>query len=103
MFVSIDWLREYLDIPTDINIGEFADRITAASAEVEGIRTLGADWGELITVGQVLEINAHPDADKLRLATVDHGADTPSTVVCGAPNLAAVSYTHLTLPTNREV
>ena len=88
MFVSLDWLREYLDIPTDINIGEFADRITAASAEVEGIRALGADWGELITVGQVLEINSHPDADKLRLATVDHGADTPSTVVCGAPNLA---------------
>lgn len=89
MLVSLKWLREYVDIPADVDVEDLAHRLTMASAEVEGIHRRGAAWDrELIRVGAVLEVNPHPDADRLRLATVDFGGDAPQTVVCGAPNLA---------------
>ena len=89
MLVSLKWLREYVDIPSDVDVDDLAHRLTMASAEVEGIHRRGAEWDrDLIRVGAVLEVNPHPDADRLRLATVDFGGDAPQTVVCGAPNLA---------------
>ncbi len=90
MLVSLKWLREYVDIPADVDVDDLAHRLTMASAEVEGIHRRGAEWDrDLIRVGAVLEVNPHPDADRLRLATVDFGGDAPQTVVCGAPNLAS--------------
>jgi len=89
MLVSLKWLREYVDIPADVDVEDLAHRLTMASAEVEGIHRRGSQWDrELIRVGEVLEVNQHPDADRLRLATVNYGGDEPQTVVCGAPNLA---------------
>lgn len=89
MLVSLKWLREYVDIPPDVDVDDLAHRLTMASAEVEGIHRRGSQWDrELIRVGEVLEVNPHPDADRLRLATVDYGGAEPQTVVCGAPNLA---------------
>ncbi|MDG1839163.1 MAG: phenylalanine--tRNA ligase subunit beta [Dehalococcoidia bacterium] len=87
MLVSLKWLREYLDLPTELDIPELAELLTSASAEVEGIEYRGSEWDSLIQVGYVTDVSPHPDADKLRLATVDYGADEPITVVCGAPNL----------------
>ena len=90
MLVSLKWLREYVDLPADLDVDDLAHRLTMASAEVEGIQRPGSQWNrDLIRIGAVLEVNPHPDADRLRLATVDFGGDEPQTVVCGAPNLAA--------------
>ena len=89
MFVSLKWLRDYVDLPDDIDVDDLAHRLTMASAEVEGIRRVGQEWDrELIRVGHVLAVEPHPDADRLRLATVDWGGEEPQRVVCGAPNLA---------------
>lgn len=89
MLVSLKWLREYVDIPLDVDVDDLAHRLTMASAEIEGIHRPGAQWDrDLIRVGHVLEVNPHPNADRLRLATVDFGGGEPQTVVCGAPNLA---------------
>ena len=89
MFVSLKWLRDYVDLPADLDVEEFAERLTMASAEVEGIARVGDEWDrELVTVGEVLAVEPHPDADRLRLATVNYGGDEPQRVVCGAPNLA---------------
>lgn len=89
MLVSLKWLREYVDIPSGVDVEDLAHRLTMASAEVEGIHRRGGEWDrDLIRVGAVLEVNPHPDADRLRLATVDFGGGEPQTVVCGAPNLA---------------
>ncbi|MCK9485273.1 MAG: phenylalanine--tRNA ligase subunit beta [Dehalococcoidia bacterium] len=90
MLVSLKWLREYVDIPNDVDVDDLAHRLTMASAEVEGIQRLGAQWDrDLIRVGHVLQVDPHPNADRLRLATVDFGGGEPQTVVCGAPNLQA--------------
>jgi len=58
-----------------------------AGSEVDAIITTGRDW-EKISVGQVVDVSPHPNADRLRLTTVDLGGEQ-MTVVCGAPNVAA--------------
>ncbi len=65
--------------------------LTGAGLEVEGIHTLEAVEGGLegIVIGEVLTCERHPDADRLRVTTVDIGTGTPSNIVCGAPNVAA--------------
>jgi phenylalanyl-tRNA synthetase beta chain len=60
-----------------------------AGLEVETIDYIGGAWDEqLVTVGRVLAVEKHPNADRLVLATVDYGGAQPQTVVCGAPNVA---------------
>lgn len=89
MLVSLKWLRDYVDLPTNLDVESLAHRLTEASSEVEGIRRVGGDWDrELVRVGEVLAVEPHPDADRLRLATVNYGGAEPQRVVCGAPNLA---------------
>ncbi|GIW18451.1 MAG: phenylalanine--tRNA ligase beta subunit [Tepidiforma sp.] len=86
MKISLNWLREYVDVRLPIE--ELARRITDAVAEVEGWRTIGEMWDPaLVRVAKVVAVDPHPNADRLRLATVDTGERTVQ-VVCGAPNLA---------------
>ena len=82
MKCSIKWLRRYVDINTSYDV--LAKRITLAGTEVAHVDVIG-DWEEVF-VGQISEINPHPNADRLRLATVNLGGEQ-ITVVCGAPNL----------------
>ena len=83
MKVSLKWLSEYVDIK--LTPQELADRLTMAGIEVQGVQTVGG-W-EKMMVGEVTEVNPHPDADRLKLATVNLGAQQ-LTVVCAAPNIA---------------
>src|SRR5207249_3587145 len=54
MLVSLKWLREYVDLPADLDVADLATRLTMASSEVEGIHRTG-DWDRsLVTIGQVL-------------------------------------------------
>ena len=64
---------------------ELAKRLTLAGFEVSEIITTGGNWDNII-VGEITAINPHPNADRLRLATVNLGTEQ-ETVVCGAPNL----------------
>ena len=89
MLVSLKWLRDYVDLPDDLDVEAFAERLTMASAEVEGIERIGGWDRDLVTVAEVLSVDPHPNADRLVLATVEYGAGEPHTVVCGAPNVAA--------------
>jgi len=83
MKVPVSWLKEYVDI--EMKLDDLAHRLTMAGNEVQGIQRTG--WIENVVVGQVKNIAQHPDADRLRLVTVDHG-DGEAEVVCGAPNVA---------------
>ena len=80
MLVSLKWLREYVDVPADVDVDDLAHRLTMASAEVEGIHRHGAHWDrDLIRVGEVLEVNQHPDADRLPLVDISVDDATYST------------------------
>src|SRR3989337_123868 len=85
MRVPLKWLSEYVDLTLDP--AELAARLTIAGAEVGDVITTGGDW-EGVTVGRVVDVSRHPNADRLVLATVDIGGEL-HTVVCGAPNVAA--------------
>ncbi len=82
MKVSLKWLQEYVDVV--LPAADLAGRLTMAGSEVKGIQVTGG-W-ENIVVGQITAINPHPNADRLRLTTIDLGSEQ-HTVVCGAPNL----------------
>ena len=84
MKVPVSWLKEYVDFEDTIE--GLADKLTFSGLEVEGIETIGSDFAGVV-VGEVLEIEPHPGADKLRLCTVEYGAEAPMRVVCGAPNV----------------
>jgi len=86
MRISLKWLSEYVDLRLPPE--ELAARLTHAGLAVDAIVRTGGDWGPDIRVGHVAAVEPHPNADRLRLATVDVGAGERHRVVCGAPNLA---------------
>ncbi len=83
MRVSLNWLKEYIDIP--ISPDELANRLTMIGLEVESIERLGDKYNNFF-VGQVLDVNTHPKADKLTLCKVNVGNEIYQ-IVCGAPNV----------------
>lgn len=85
MKLTLGWLKEHLD--TTASLDEIATTLTAIGLEVEGIEDPSAALADFI-VGHVLTAEKHPQADKLKLCTVDTGSETLQ-IVCGAPNARA--------------
>ncbi|MYD35770.1 MAG: phenylalanine--tRNA ligase subunit beta [Dehalococcoidia bacterium] len=83
MRVSLKWLREYVDF--DLTPEDLAHRLTMAGLEVGAIERVGGDWDNVL-VGHVERLRPHPNADRLKLATVDTGSEQLE-VICGAPNV----------------
>ena len=94
MKVSLKWLRDYVDIK--LAPKELAERLTMAGLEVKGIQIIGGTWDNVV-IGEVVALNPHPNADRLKLATVDLGTEQVTTV-CGAPNISLgqkVPFAHI--------
>ncbi len=87
MRVPLPWLREYCDPPIEVRAIE--ERLTMTGTKVEAIHHHGAASTEGFVVGRVLSAEQHPDADRLKVCTVDLGEGEPAQIVCGAPNVAA--------------
>lgn len=88
MKISFNWLKKYID--TEISVEEAGQILTDTGLEVESIEKIEAVKGGLegVVIGKVLTCEKHPDADKLKVTSVDVGTDTLQ-IVCGAPNVAA--------------
>jgi phenylalanyl-tRNA synthetase beta chain len=84
MKISERWLREWVD--PDLDSEALAHRLTMLGLEVDGIEP-AAEAVDNVVVGEVLEVSAHPDADRLSICRVDVGDDRPLSIVCGAPNV----------------
>ncbi|AOZ98087.1 phenylalanine--tRNA ligase subunit beta [Flavobacterium commune] len=89
MKISYNWLKQF--IKTDWNSEQTAALLTDLGLEVEVVEKYQSVKGGLegIVVGHVLTCVPHPDADRLKVTTVDIGNGTPIQVVCGASNVAA--------------
>jgi phenylalanyl-tRNA synthetase beta chain len=101
MKVPLKWLSDY--VGRNVSVAELLERLTLAGLEVAGVRVLGLpvpdglrlkpdDAGPVwdpkkLVIGQVRNVEKHPNADKLLLVTLDYGTGLPKTVVTGAPNL----------------
>src|SRR5205085_182920 len=97
MRVPLSWLREYARV--DATADQIADRLSIATAEVNGIERRGVP-GDLshFGVARVLEADKHPDADRLQLCKVDVGEGKPYQIVCGAWNFGAGATVAVALP-----
>ena len=84
MRVPLKWLADY--VSCDWTPEHIAKQLTLAGVEVGAIERTGASW-DGVHVALVTAVEPHPNADRLRLVTVDLGTSS-STVVCGAPNVA---------------
>jgi phenylalanyl-tRNA synthetase beta chain len=84
MKISLKWLKDYVDIK--LAPKELAEKLTMAGLEVGSIEAVGGKWDNIV-IGEVIALNPHPNADRLRLATVDLGTEQ-ATTVCGAPNIS---------------
>ena len=89
MKISNNWLKDY--IKTDLSSEKIGAFLTDIGLEVEGIEKYESVKGSLegIVVGKVLTCEQHPNADKLKITTVEVGSGKILNIVCGAPNVAA--------------
>ncbi|MCW3040644.1 MAG: phenylalanine--tRNA ligase subunit beta [Solirubrobacterales bacterium] len=88
MRLPLSWLHDH--VAPDLTPRELATRLAMTGTEVDRIDHHGVDALEHFVVGKVLTCVQHPDADRLRVCTVDLGdGGEPAQIVCGAPNVAA--------------
>jgi phenylalanyl-tRNA synthetase beta chain len=89
MTISYNWLHQYL--PIKLSVEELSNILTSIGLEVEGTETVEAIKGGLqgLVIGQVLTCEQHPNADKLKMTTVDVGTEQVLKIVCGAANVSA--------------
>src|SRR5262245_51489072 len=101
MKVPLSWLRDYVDLV--LPVPQLVERLTLAGLEVAGVRSIGLPtpgglrakveeagpvWEkDKVMVARVASVDKHPNADKLKLVTVEYGAAEPKVVVTGAPNV----------------
>ena len=83
MKFTLSWLKEHLE--TDATLDEIVERLTMLGLEVESVTDRSVGLADFV-IAHVVEAVQHPDADRLRVCTVEFGGDAPTQVVCGAPN-----------------
>lgn len=85
MLLSLNWLNDFIKIPKGTSPADLATKLTMHTVEVEGF-TLQQDLFKGVVVGKLLEVEKHPNADRLRLTKIDIKSEILS-IVCGAPNI----------------
>src|SRR4051812_33242548 len=83
MKFSVNWLREFVDLPDKIE--DLSELLTMAGVEIEGIEQRGAKIDHVV-VAQIKASSQHPNADRLSVCEVDDGSGRKLQIVCGAKN-----------------
>src|SRR5437588_5788141 len=95
MKFSVNWLREFVDLPE--NPEEIAELLTRAGIETKNIESHGAQVDKVI-VSQITASSRHQNADRLTVCKVDDGSGTERQIVCGATNYKVGDKVPLALP-----
>ena len=87
MKLSIKWLNDFIDL--SLNKDKLGNIINNLGLEIDEISHYESIIGGLkdLIVGQIINCQKHPDADRLHIVSVDIGSDNPLNIVCGAPNV----------------
>ena len=85
MLVSTKWLNDYVKID-DQDVFELAERITRSGIEVDAVLVRGHNMQNVV-VGEVMECEKHPEADRLNICQVAVGGEELQQIICGAPNV----------------
>ena len=103
MKLSFDWLSDFVDL-TGLSAQEVAEKLTMGAFEVEEVTSFGPDISGPIVVGEILEINPHPNADKIRLTkTRIAEGEEGQEIVCGAWNIEVGHKIPVALPGARVI
>ena len=86
MKLSLNWIKDYVKLPDDMDLTRLAYDLTMSTVEVEGAESLAERFDKII-VGEIQEVLPHPNADKLRVCRVDIGEGEIKNIVCGGSNL----------------
>ena len=86
MKLSLNWIKDYVKLPDDMDLSRLAYDLTMSTVEVEGAESLAERFDKII-VGDIKEVLPHPNADKLRVCRVDIGEGEIKEIVCGGSNL----------------
>ena len=81
MKVSLNWIRDYVKLPEDMDLKRLAYDLTMSTVEVEDAVDLGASFHDMV-VGEIKEVLPHPNADKLRICRTDIGGGDIKEIVC---------------------
>ncbi len=84
MKIPLNWLRDYVDLPNDVDA--LCEKLTMLGLEIESVARPG-DGVQNVVVGKILEIAKHPDADSIVVCKTDVGQGEPLTICCGAKNM----------------
>ena len=97
MKVSLNLIREYVDLPQNLTDEQIAYDMTLRTVEVEKVENTALKFHDIV-VGKILEVKKHPNADKLRICMVDVGEAEPIQIVCGGSNLYEGEYVVVSKP-----
>jgi phenylalanyl-tRNA synthetase beta chain len=86
MLFSANWLKKWVEI--DLPVNELCEKLTASGLEVDTFKPVSAPFSGIV-VAEISSCEAHPNADKLQICSIDFGGSEPAQVVCGAPNARA--------------
>src|SRR6056297_3214056 len=86
MKLSLNWIKEYVEIPDDMDLSRLAYDLTMSTVEVEDVLELAGKFDNMV-VGEVKEVLPHPNADRLKVCKTDIGNDEVRDIVCGGINL----------------
>src|SRR5437660_7813510 len=95
MKFSVNWLREFVDLPPSVDA--LAELLTLAGVEIEGTERRGANIDKVVVV-QITASTRHPNADRLTVCEVDDGSGIKRQIVCGATNYKVGDKVSLALP-----
>ena len=91
MKVSLNWVKKYVDLPSEVTTKQIAYDLTLRTVEVENVVNTKDKFHDII-VGKIVEVREHPNADKLRVCMVDIGEAENVQIVCGGSNLYEGEY-----------
>lgn len=96
MKISLDWMKQYIDLPESPD--ELIDVLPMLGLEVEEDESSAPASLDKVVVGEVLTKNPHPEADRLSVCSVKVGTEEPATIVCGASNFEPGDRVPVALP-----
>ncbi|MFH1457427.1 MAG: phenylalanine--tRNA ligase subunit beta [Patescibacteria group bacterium] len=97
MYLSLNWLKDYIDLPKKVTPQKLAEDLTMSTVEVESVKDQSEDFKNII-IGKIAVLKSHPNADKLKIAMTDIGQKESAQIVCGGVNLQENMLVAVALP-----
>lgn len=97
MKVSLNWIKDYVELPRNLDVSKLAYDLTMSTVEVEEVKDLSKNFANIV-IGVIKEILPHPNTDKLKICKIDIGNEELCEIVCSSANLKTNMKVVVALP-----